>query len=212
MVHDVDLSEPEQEILESLWQNQMEGRSLPEGIEAEAERLGLRRKGWVTGEKLMLTAAGKDQASRAIRRHRLAERLMVDVLGAAKASAEEDACLLEHSLMADLAEKVCTFLGHPRVCPHGHPIPEGPCCRAAEESVRPVIAQLGHLRPGENGTIAYLATGQGNDLQKFLSMGIHPGDPVALVRKTPSVVFRCGHSQFAVDRVMASQIFVRRGA
>jgi DtxR family Mn-dependent transcriptional regulator len=72
------------------------------------------------------------------------------------------------------------------------------------------VAGLGELRPGEEGTIAYLATPQGGDLQKFLAMGIHPGDPVTLVRKTPTIVFRCGHSQFAVDRALASQVYVRR--
>ncbi len=212
MTHGVDIGEREQELLETLWQQQVEGRPLKAGVEREVEALGVGAKGWVEPGTLRLTVEGRELAARAIRRHRLAERLMVDLLGEAPGAAEEEACVLEHSLMAGLAEKVCTFLGHPRLCPHGHPIPQGPCCREASQTVAPVIAQLGHLNPGEEGTVAYLATSEGRDLQKFLSMGIHPGDPVALVRKTPSVVFRCGHTQFAVDRAMASQIFVRRGA
>lgn len=210
MVHGTEISEREQEILEVLWQHQLESRPLAPGVLEEVLDLGLARKGWVRADGITLSMEGQNLAARAIRRHRLAERLIADLLGESHAAAEEDACVLEHSLVSGLAEKVCTFLGHPRVCPHGHPIPEGPCCKAAAETVDPVIAHLDLLRPGEEGIIAYLTAGPGKDLQKFLSMGIHPGDPVVLVRRTPSVVFRCGHSQFAVDRAMASQIYVRR--
>lgn len=210
MVHVVELTEREQEVLEGLWEEQVEGRPSKEGLQKEAEALGLTAKGWVEGTRASLTEQGRELARRAIRRHRLAERLMVDVLNVAVGSAEEDACVLEHSLVAGLAEKVCTFLGHPRFCPHGHPIPEGVCCRREADNLGPAVAHLAQLKPGESGTIAYLATPQGKDLQKFLSMGVHPGDSVTLVRRTPSIVFKCGHSQFAVDRALASQIYVRR--
>lgn len=211
MAHGSDFSESEQELLEALWQQQVEGVPLKRRVIDPEVLTALVSRGWVSSEEHQLTDSGKELARKAIRRHRLAERLLADLMGAGPEIAEEDACVLEHSLMEGLAEKVCTFLGHPRVCPHGHPIPSGPCCERASTTVAPVIAQLGQLQPGESGTVAYLATSQGEDLQKFLSMGVHPGDPVVLVRKTPSVVFRCGHSQFAVDREMASQVFVRRG-
>jgi DtxR family Mn-dependent transcriptional regulator len=210
MVHENEITEAEQEILERLWQHEVEGWPLPPGAEGEVVELGLHAKGWVKGDGLRLSAGGLEVARRAIRRHRLAERLLADLMGVEQEQAEEHACVLEHSLVEGLAEKVCTFLGHPRVCPHGHPIPEGPCCKKAAASVEAVISPLDHMRPGEEGLIAYLATPQNGDLQKFLSMGIHPGDPIALVRKTPSVVFRCGHSQFAVDRELATQVYVRR--
>ena len=210
MVHGSDLSEAEQEILELLWQSQYESVPLPGTAARDCEALGLQGKGWVEADGVTLTPSGVELARRAIRRHRLAERLLADLMGHEREGAEEDACRLEHSLMEGLDERVCTFLGHPRVCPHGHPIPEGECCRRARHSVGPAVAGLGELRPGEEGTIAYLATPQGGDLQKFLAMGIHPGDPVTLVRKTPTIVFRCGHSQFAVDRALASQVYVRR--
>jgi DtxR family Mn-dependent transcriptional regulator len=210
MVHENEITEAEQEILERLWQHEVEGWPLPAGAESEVVELGLQAKGWVKGDGPKLSAAGLEVARRAIRRHRLAERLLADLMGVEQEQAEEHACVLEHSLVEGLAEKVCTFLGHPRVCPHGHPIPEGPCCKKAVASVEAVISPLDHMRPGEEGLIAYLATPQNGDLQKFLSMGIHPGDPIVLVRKTPSVVFRCGHSQFAVDRELATQVYVRR--
>lgn len=213
MVHGVDIGEVEQELLEDLWQHQMEGRPLPESLPAQVKEYHFAERGWLAQGTLTLTEAGQVLARRAIRRHRLAERLLADLMGTGRERAEEteeDACVLEHSLIEGLDEKVCAFLGHPRVCPHGHPIPEGDCCKKASQTVDPVVLALSQIRAGEGGTIAYLSTHESGDLQKFLSMGIHPGDPIAVVRQTPSIVFRCGHSQFAVDRHMADQVYVRR--
>jgi Mn-dependent DtxR family transcriptional regulator len=64
-----------------------------------------------------------------IRRHRLAERLFTDTLSLRDdAQIESNACTFEHILSPEVTEKICTFLGHPRQCPHGSPIPPGPCC------------------------------------------------------------------------------------
>lgn len=210
MSHGTELNEADQEVLEALWQEQVEGMPLVRRVVDESLMAGFAERGWVEPGSRRLTEGGKELARRAIRRHRLAERLLSDLMGASQENAEEDACVLEHSLLEGLAEKVCTFLGHPSVCPHGHPIPEGACCGRAERTVDAAVAPLSLLGAGESGTIAYLATGQEGDFQKFLAMGIHPGDAISLVRKTPSVVFRCGHSQFAVDRELASQVYVRR--
>jgi DtxR family transcriptional regulator, Mn-dependent transcriptional regulator len=210
--HVIEISEQEQELLEALWQQQIEGVPLKRRVVDEALLAGLSAKGWTAPDGHNLTGEGQELARRAIRRHRLAERLIADLMGDSGEGAEEEACVLEHSLLEGLAEKVCTFLGHPRVCPHGHPIPEGACCRKDAQTVVPAVTPLGQLAVGETGSIAYLSTGQEGDLQKFLAMGVHPGDSITLVRKTPTVVFRCGHSQFAVDRDLASQVYVRRAS
>jgi DtxR family transcriptional regulator, Mn-dependent transcriptional regulator len=210
MAHGVELTEAEQELLEDLWQHQMEGRPVTEGLHEDLAAHAFVEKGWVLAGDTKLTEAGQLLARRAIRRHRLAERLLTDLMGPARERAEEDACVLEHSLIEGLDERVCTFLGHPTVCPHGHPIPEGECCAKAGRTVDPVVLSLARLKPGEGGTIAYLSAHESGDLQKFLAMGVHPGDDIAVVRQTPSIVFRCGHSQFAIDRHMAEQVYVRR--
>jgi Mn-dependent DtxR family transcriptional regulator len=44
---------------------------------------------------------------------------------------EQQACKFEHILSPEATDKICTFLGHPRTCPHGSPIPEGDCCLEA---------------------------------------------------------------------------------
>ena len=76
-----------------------------------------------------LTPRGHKRAADIIRRHRLAERLFTDALAMdSETEIEQQACKFEHILSSEATDKICTFLGHPRTCPHGSPIPPGPCC------------------------------------------------------------------------------------
>src|SRR6266568_6055035 len=76
-----------------------------------------------------LTPRGRQRAADIIRRHRLAERLFTDSLALeSESEIEQQACKFEHILSPEATDKICTFLGHPRTCPHGAPIPPGPCC------------------------------------------------------------------------------------
>jgi putative ABC transport system ATP-binding protein len=75
------------------------------------------------------TSHGRERASSIIRRHRLAERLFTDSLAMdSESEIEQQACKFEHILSPEATDKICTFLGHPRTCPHGAPIPSGECC------------------------------------------------------------------------------------
>jgi putative ABC transport system ATP-binding protein len=81
-----------------------------------------------------LTPRGRERAGSIIRRHRLAERLFTDSLAMdSETEIEQQACKFEHILSPEATDKICTFLGHPRTCPHGAPIPPGPCCGRAGE-------------------------------------------------------------------------------
>jgi putative ABC transport system ATP-binding protein len=76
-----------------------------------------------------LTPRGRNRAGSIIRRHRLAERLFTDSLAMdSESEIEQQACKFEHILSPGATDKICSFLGHPRTCPHGAPIPPGPCC------------------------------------------------------------------------------------
>src|SRR5436309_12353356 len=76
-----------------------------------------------------LTTRGRQRAADIIRRHRLAERLFTDSLALdSETEIEQQACKFEHILSPETTDKICTFLGHPRTCPHGAPIPPGACC------------------------------------------------------------------------------------
>src|SRR4051812_46751323 len=91
-----------------------------------------------------LTAKGRQRAADIIRRHRLAERLFTDSLAMdSETEIEQQACKFEHILSPEATDKICTFLGHPRTCPHGAPIPPGPCCgRAADVSAVPMAGRV----------------------------------------------------------------------
>jgi putative ABC transport system ATP-binding protein len=78
--------------------------------------------------ELLLTGLGEPRAKQAIRRHRLAERLLHDTFAIDNDVVDEHACKIEHTLSPQVTEKICTFLKHPRTCPHGSPIPPGVCC------------------------------------------------------------------------------------
>lgn len=78
---------------------------------------------------LSFTAAGEIRARDIIRRHRLGEVLFAQTFGLDTREASDEACQLEHIISPEVAERICTFLGHPRNCPHGNDIPLGKCCR-----------------------------------------------------------------------------------
>lgn len=82
----------------------------------------------VEDTKVALTTQGSSRARDVVRRHRLAERLFTDTFSIVGADADTQACKFEHIISPELDQKICTFLGHPTTCPHGNPIPPGPCC------------------------------------------------------------------------------------
>jgi len=87
-----------------------------------------------------LTARGRQKAADIIRRHRLAERLFTDSLAMdSETEIEQQACKFEHILSPEATDKICTFLGHPRTCPHGAPIPPGACCGMENKLSSPAL-------------------------------------------------------------------------
>lgn len=74
------------------------------------------------------TRKGKRRAGYIVRNYRLMEKLLVDVVGVKPSKVEHTACGAEHYMPEEVANAICTYLGHPRECPHGDPIPKGKCC------------------------------------------------------------------------------------
>jgi putative ABC transport system ATP-binding protein len=80
-------------------------------------------------QMIYFTEKGRKRAEDVIRRHRLAEQLFTHTFQVAdEKEVAEQACKFEHILSPEATDRICTFLGHPRTCPHGSPIPAGPCC------------------------------------------------------------------------------------
>jgi putative ABC transport system ATP-binding protein len=96
-----------------------------------------------------LTLRGRNKAGSIIRRHRLAERLFTDSLAMdSETEIEQQACKFEHILSPGATDKICAFLGHPRTCPHGAPIPPGPCCGASRLELS--AEELTHTTPARH--------------------------------------------------------------
>ena len=92
-----------------------------------------------------LTPRGRQRAADIIRRHRLAERLFTDSLALdSESEIEQQACKFEHILSPEATDKICSFLGHPRTCPHGAPIPPGPCCGRTADFVGASTTKSAH--------------------------------------------------------------------
>src|SRR5206468_10949251 len=86
----------------------------------------LERDGYLTlddSRAISLTAAGRTYATTIVRRHRLAELLLVDVLKVPWSQVHEEACRLEHAISDNLEAHLVKLLGDPGMCPHGNPIP-----------------------------------------------------------------------------------------
>jgi putative ABC transport system ATP-binding protein len=124
------------EVLEQLWtaEERSGHQEMPHFTEAQHRRLvgTMSRIGLVRLDNgaVRFTEEGQVRARSVIRRHRLAERLFMDVLAIRDdAAVESNACTFEHILSPEVTDQICTFLGHPGTCPHGSPIPRGDCCR-----------------------------------------------------------------------------------
>jgi len=231
----VDLTERQEEILEMLWIRTVEEGQPSMGVEnlesalvkstdSEQTRSGspqqdgqaieaLQAAGYVGQEaELRLTDVGRPLGENVVRRHRLAERLLADVLDAWNEENHEKACKFEHLLDRGLDDNICTLLGHPKLCPHGKPIPPGKCCRETRVSTSRVVSPLSRLCEGQKGTVAYIAAEQLAQLRKLTAMGILPGAPISVLQTSPAFLLEAGHTQFAVDRDIADSIYVRLGA
>jgi len=211
------------EILEILWvkleEGGMESVSLGEIVVGsvpvyEEPIKVLENKGLVKvdGDQIQLTDSGFEESRRTIRRHRLSERMFLDIFEITEDEIEEVACRFQHMLIRpELEEKICELLGHPRICPHGRSIPIGDCCHLAQTRVDQKVVPMSNLRQGESGAIAYVHTGDSERLKKLMALGILPGESVTLQRRYPSFVFTVGQSRYAVDQGMAEAIYVERG-
>lgn len=172
----------------------------------------LKAKGLITsdGDAIELTSEGRKIARGIVRRHRLAERLFADVFEMKEEFIHEDACKMEHILSEELTDSVCTFLGHPPMCPHGKPIPRGECCKKYRVDVAPLVMRLTDFEVGENGRITYIVPSDPARLNRLNSIGINAGSTIKLIQRWPSVVVQVDETTVAVDPDIAKEIFVKK--
>ena len=208
-----------EEILERLWVARERGRAVlgdlsgqqldfdPEPALAEAVQ-----RRWIgrTAMGLTLTADGEALAAGVIRRHRLAERLLFDVIQLDSTAMEAGACELEHShiLSEEATDRVCAFLGHPPTCPHDHPIPRGRCCEKFTHEVRPLVTPLSEGRIGTDYRIVFIASGLHRRLDRLCALGVVPGARLRLHQRLPAFIVQVGGTDIALEPEVAADIFV----
>jgi DtxR family Mn-dependent transcriptional regulator len=213
----MEYSERAEDILEAVWIAVVEEGDNSASLEVlkvdatDPALVDLERRALVEikGERVYLRSGGRLAGEKVVRRHRLAERLMMDILDLKGSNANAKACEFEHLLNEGVDTRICTLLNHPATCPHGRPIPPGECCLAARSATDVGVVPLTELKVGQGGEIAYLATSDAKKMQKLMSLGVLPGNQLRLNRRFPSFIFHVGNSEFAVDEQLAREIFIR---
>ncbi len=163
----------------------------------------------VQNSGILLTKTGQDKARQIIRRHRLAERLLHDVLDASDEVYERGACQFEHFINEDITTSICILLGHPAVCPHGKLIPPGKCCSHTKQKLQPVLGPLSKLRSGVKAEVVYITSTSQTSLDFLSSVGIVPGLKFTIHHRKPSLVIQFDDTQLALDDDLAKNIYVR---
>jgi DtxR family Mn-dependent transcriptional regulator len=212
----MNLSDDAEEILENLWIQHVEGGEStysfkqmdPEIKDRSLKELTKFNFISVSENHFSLTEKGKVEAENIVRRHRLAERLLVDILDTEPGLVEETACKLEHAIRRGIDENICILLGHPRVCPHGKSIPKGRCCRKGFTKTAKVVIPLSQMEVDQEGRIVYVHSKARGRLQKLMAMGVTPGMRIQVIQRFPSHVFQIERAQIAVDEEIADEIFV----
>ena len=153
-----------------------------------------------------LTASGRRSAESVLRRHRLAERMVVDLLGLELHRSHVEAHRLEHAISPELEEKIAARLGNPTTCPFGHPIP-GSGYRQDGRSVT-----LDSVRPGESLVIDRVPEDDQALLEYFVANGLVPGRSVSVKEAAPPrgvMTLACGDSEAVFSYDVAALIWVR---
>lgn len=123
-----------------------------------------------------LTAFGRPLAHQVLRRHRLVERLLTDVLGMPWHEVHREAHRLEHAISSRVEEHLAAALGYPEYCPHGHPI-----CPVDRRDLRPLEA----LGSGEPAAVAQISEISEELLAYLDQIGIRPGTILTMIEAAP---------------------------
>jgi DtxR family Mn-dependent transcriptional regulator len=155
-----------------------------------------------------LTEKGRKLALQIIRRHRLAERLLTDILHLDWSKAHDEACKLEHNLSETVVEPLEKVLGNPKTCPHGNPIPS-----ERGEMKESKSELLTSLNLGESGVITKITEEKQDLLQYLATLGLVPGASVEIEEKAPfngPIIVKAMGASYALGRNIASVIWVKK--
>jgi DtxR family Mn-dependent transcriptional regulator len=209
-----------QEYLEAIYKLHADGRKLgttelgkelavsPASATEMMERLvdkGLVEKSKEKG--IALTHRGRKAALELIRKHRISERFLVDVLGMDWKDVHPEACKLEHVISPEVESRMEALLENPTTCPHGHPIPDRKG-HTVEEHVRP----LSSLKRSQSGIIAKISEERRELLEYLATLGMMPESLVLVEQVAPfdgPLLIRVNGASYALGREVAEKIWVK---
>lgn len=209
---------PLEEYLEAIHELGEEGMVV---IQARlAERLGhsapavsemikrLRDEGYVEGRgrKLSLTPEGRAVAESVVRKHRLAERLLTDIIGLPWEKAHLEAGRWEHVISDEVEARLVEILGHPTTCPHGNPIP-------GSGGLEPPLVALSESRRGDHVRLERVTEQIEIDLDSLAYLSAHgfiPGTEATVASRAPdgTLILDLGPRSIALGPALAQQLFV----
>ncbi len=150
-----------------------------------------------------LTQAGRDLSTSVIRRHRLWERFLQDVLGLKWDEVHDQACRLEHATSPDLERRLALALGDSDTCPHGHAIPG-----AGQAAGRPVVLPLSEIPLAMPARIVDVQEDAAL-LRRLAALGIRPGAVVRVEEVSPqggALTVTVGGRRQTLEGRVASQV------
>jgi len=159
-------------------------------------------------KEAILTEAGRERAERAVRKHRIIERLLTDFMGYTAAEAHVYADELGDTFSDDMVERIRAKLGDPDRCPHGWPVEPD-----VEQAENLELEPLSSLKPGEPATIVRLAEHDGDLLHWFYDEGLVPGATVEITSARPAggqLRIRLGDGEQTIAEQAAAGLFVKR--
>ncbi len=156
-----------------------------------------------------LTPLGRQAAIAAIRRHRIVERFLADMLGYAWNEADRLATRFEHDLPQEVEDRLFVALDRPATCPHGFPIP------AKETAELPEMPPLYALEPGDTAVVAVPGSTDPGIVEFLGTLGLRPGVRVEVKEKHPfdgPLVLRVDGKDRTLGATVANQVFVQKSA
>jgi DtxR family Mn-dependent transcriptional regulator len=183
-------------------------RSRTMDLLSRLQAMGLAR---TEGDHLALTDAGRGEALRVLRSHRLWERYLADRTGVPAGDWHDEAEYREHTLTPDAVRRLAAAMGDPRYDPHGDPIP------TADGEVPPKAGvALAALVPGQTASVVHLEDEPRDVYERLLAAGLAPGTMLEVLERTPEHVrFAAEGAEHTLGAVMALNVSVvlpRRGA
>ncbi|HTL86784.1 MAG TPA: metal-dependent transcriptional regulator [Acidimicrobiia bacterium] len=156
-----------------------------------------------------LTPAGRQAAIASIRRHRIVERFLADMLGYAWNEADRLATSFEHELPQEVEDRIFVALDRPGTCPHGFPIP------AKETADLPLMPPLYALEPGDSAVVAVPGSTDPEIVAFLDTLGLRPGVRVEVKEKHPfdgPLVLRVDGKERTLGATVANQVYVQKSA